>query len=128
MSDAPRTTIVAAVVQSGSATWIHCGDSRLYWVRQGKLLMRTHDHSFIEKRQKAAAGLQTQERINRNILFTCLGSPTKPVFDIVGPVALQQGDRLMLCSDGVWGSLSEDDIVYHRSEEHTSELQLRQYL
>ena len=112
MLDAPRTTIVAAVVQSGSATWIHCGDSRLYWVRQGKLLMRTRDHSFIERRQKAAAGLQTQECINRNVLFTCLGSPTKPVFDIAGPVALQQGDKLMLCSDGIWGSLSEDDIVY----------------
>jgi len=112
MLDAPRTTIVAAVVQSGSATWIHCGDSRLYWVRQGKLLMRTRDHSFIERRQKAAAGLQTQECINRNVLFTCLGSPTKPVFDIAGPVALQQGDKLMLCSDGIWGSLSDDDIVY----------------
>jgi serine/threonine protein phosphatase PrpC len=112
MLDSPRTTIVAAVVQSGSATWIHCGDSRLYWVRQGELLMRTRDHSFIEKGQKAAAGLKAHQRLNRNVLFTCLGSPTKPVFDIAGPVALQQGDKLMLCSDGVWGSLSEDDIIY----------------
>lgn len=112
MLDSPRTTIVAAVVQSGSATWIHCGDSRLYWVRQGELLMRTRDHSFIEKGQKAAAGLKAHQRLNRNVLFTCLGSPTKPVFDIAGPVALQQGDKLMLCSDGIWGSLSEDDIVY----------------
>jgi serine/threonine protein phosphatase PrpC len=112
MLDSPRTTIVAAVVQSGSATWIHCGDSRLYWVRQGELLMRTRDHSFIEKCQKAAAGLKAYQRLNRNVLFTCLGSPTKPVFDIAGPVALQQGDKLMLCSDGLWGSLGEDDIVY----------------
>ena len=112
MLDSPRTTIVAAVVQSGLATWIHCGDSRLYWVRQGELLMRTRDHSFMEQRQKAAAGLKAHQRLNRNVLFTCLGSPTKPVFDIAGPVALQQGDKLMLCSDGIWGSLSDDDIVY----------------
>lgn len=113
MLDSPRTTIVAVVVQSGSASWIHCGDSRLYWVRQGELLTRTRDHSFVEISQAAAAGFKSQERVNRNILFTCLGSPAKPVFDIAGPVALQQGDKLMLCSDGIWDSLSEADIVYH---------------
>ena len=51
------------------------------------------------------------ERLNRNILFTCLGSPAKPVFYIGGPVPLQQGDKIMLCSDGLWGSLDDDDIV-----------------
>ena len=49
MSDSPRTTIVAAVVQAGSVTWIHCGDSRLYLVRKGELLARTRDHSYIEQ-------------------------------------------------------------------------------
>lgn len=113
MLDTPRSTIVAVVVQAGSATWIHCGDSRLYLVRQGELLTRTRDHSFLEQRRTAAAGVKLPERINRNILFTCLGSPTKPVFDVTGPVALQQGDKLMLCSDGLWDSLSDADIVYH---------------
>lgn len=113
MPDSPRTTIVAVVVQSGLATWIHCGDSRLYWVRQRELLTRTRDHSFVEKHQVAAAGLKLPQHINRNILFTCLGSPTKPVFDISAPVVLQQGDKVMLCSDGIWGSLSEADIVNH---------------
>jgi hypothetical protein len=44
------------------------------------------------------------ERFNRNAL-TCLGSPGKPVVDTVGPVLLQAGDRLLLCSDGLWGSV-----------------------
>ena len=113
MLDTPRTTIVAVVVQGGSATWIHCGDSRLYLVRHGELLARTRDHSFLEQRQSAPMNLKLVDHINRNVLFTCLGSPTKPVFDVTGPVVLQQGDKLMLCSDGLWGSLSDVDITYH---------------
>lgn len=121
MLDTPRTTLVAAVVQAGAVTWLHCGDSRLYLVRQGELLARTRDHSFLEQRQGSGTGLKAPEHINRNILFTCLGSPTKPVFDVTGPVALQQGDKLMLCSDGLWGSLSDVDIAYHLSHKPVSE-------
>ena len=46
MLDTPRTTLVVAVVQDGCAHWIHCGDSRLYLVRDAELLMRTRDHSY----------------------------------------------------------------------------------
>jgi serine/threonine protein phosphatase PrpC len=90
------------------ATWVHCGDSRLYVVRGNELLTRTRDHSYLEQQN---AGVIRMDRINRNILFTCLGSPTKPVFDVTGPVQLQQGDKILLCSDGLWGSLSDLDIV-----------------
>jgi len=106
MLDTPRTTLVAAVLQGTGATWVHCGDSRLYLVRDGELLMRTRDHSYLEQH-----GAVKSEHINRNILFTCLGSPTKPVFDITGPLTLLQGDKLLLCSDGLWGSLSDAEIV-----------------
>ena len=41
------------------------------------------------------------DRFNRNVLFTCLGSPGKPVVDTVGPLLMQSGDRLLLCSDGL---------------------------
>jgi serine/threonine protein phosphatase PrpC len=122
MMDTPRTTFVAAVVQAGSVTWLHCGDSRIYMVRQGELLARTRDHSFLEQSKTAtAAGIKLPERINRNVLFTCLGSPVKPVFDIAGPVALLQGDRLMLCSDGLWGSLNDEDIAYHLGHKSVSD-------
>ena len=108
MLDTPRTTLVAAILQGGAATWVHCGDSRLYVVREGKLLTRTRDHSYAEQQ---SAGIIKLEHVNRNILFTCLGSPTKPVFDTTGPIILQQGDRILLCSDGLWGSLSDEQIV-----------------
>lgn len=109
MLDTPRTTLVAAILQGSYATWAHCGDSRLYVVRHGELLTRTRDHSYLE--QQTSAGVVRLDRINRNILFTCLGSPSKPVFDVTGPVALQQGDRILLCSDGLWGSVSDPEIV-----------------
>ncbi len=108
MLDTPRTTIVAAVMERGQMHWVHCGDSRLYIVRRRELLTRTRDHSYME--QQAHLGRAT-ENINRNILFTCLGSPAKPVFDLSGPVTLEQGDRILLCSDGLWGTVSDDEIT-----------------
>ena len=108
MLDSPRTTLVAAVVQDGRASWIHCGDSRLYLVRGDQLLTRTRDHSYLEGRHAPPSG---RYRTNRNVLFTCLGSPTKPIYDLTGPVSLEQGDRLLLCSDGLWGTLDDAEIT-----------------
>ena len=118
MLDTPRTTLVAAILQGSSATWVHCGDSRLYVVRDGQLLTRTRDHSYLEQQN---AGVIRMDRINRNILFTCLGSPTKPVFDVTGPIALQEGDRILLCSDGLWGTVEDEDIVRHLASQQVAD-------
>jgi len=106
--DTPRTTLVAALAQGGELHWMHCGDSRLYVVRDGQLLLRTRDHSYSEA--QANAGMAT-EGINRNVLFTCLGSTVRPMFDVAGPLRLLEGDRVLLCSDGLWGSLADELIV-----------------
>jgi len=111
LMDTPRTTLVAAIVQGNVAHWVHCGDSRLYFVRHGELLVRTRDHSYIEQRQDAKPDVPLPANFNRNVLYTCLGSPTKPVFVVTGPVPLQQGDKILLCSDGLWGSLDDSEIV-----------------
>lgn len=114
MSDTPRTTLVAAVLQAGSASWIHCGDSRLYLVRAGGLVTRTRDHSYMELHSAQPPGPQVPpgpQGINRNVLFTCLGSPTRPIYDLTGPVALAQGDRILLCSDGLWDACSDTEIA-----------------
>jgi serine/threonine protein phosphatase PrpC len=117
LMDTPRTTLVAAIVQGGAAHWVHCGDSRLYFVRQGELLARTRDHSYMEQREGDRPLAHAAPAVfNRNVLYTCLGSPTKPVFDITGPVPLQQGDRIMLCSDGLWGTVDDSTIVYHLAQ------------
>ena len=110
--DTPRTTVVACIVQDGAATWVHCGDSRLYLVREGELLVRTRDHSYLEQHQHTKPGVAVPANLNRNVLYTCLGSPSKPVFDTTGPVPLQQGDRILLCSDGLWGNVEDADITF----------------
>ena len=112
LKDSPRTTLVAALVQDGKAHWIHCGDSRLYFARGGHLQTRTRDHSYIEQKN---AGIIHTALTNRNILFSCLGSPTKPIFDQGGPAALGPGDRMLLCSDGLWDNLDDETIVQELS-------------
>jgi serine/threonine protein phosphatase PrpC len=109
--DTPRTTVVACLIQGTSAYWAHCGDSRLYLVRDGKIVARTRDHSYSELQEALNQVVPVREKFNRNVLFTCLGSPGKPVIDVSGPLPLQRGDRLMLCSDGLWGSVSDADIA-----------------
>jgi PPM family protein phosphatase len=109
--DTPRTTVVACIMQGNLAYWVHCGDSRLYLVRNGEIMARTRDHSYAELQDSMAQIVPMNERFNRNVLFTCLGSPGKPVIDTVGPFELQPGDKLLLCSDGLWGSVSDADIA-----------------
>ena len=73
--------------------------------------MCIRDSSYLEQPPKGHSPSKLAAHQNRNILFTCLGSPAKPVFDMAGPVPLQQGDKILLCSDGLWGTLSDDEIV-----------------
>ncbi|WP_348695497.1 protein phosphatase 2C domain-containing protein [Duganella fentianensis] len=112
LSETPRTTIVAALVQHNTAVWAHCGDSRLYWLRDGQVLGRTRDHSHIEN--LIAKGLVTEQQRHthpdRNKLFNCLGADTLPRVEL-GQGALQGGDVLLLCSDGLWSMLPDLEIA-----------------
>jgi serine/threonine protein phosphatase PrpC len=92
---APRTTGVACLVQNGTAWWCHVGDSRLYLYRDGRLLAQTRDHT-----RQRPIGNSGEQRIT---ITRCLGG-TKPPPDLAehGPVTLQPGDSLLLCSDGFW--------------------------
>jgi PPM family protein phosphatase len=111
LMDTPRTTIVACVIQGNAAYWAHCGDSRLYLVRGDKLVARTRDHSYSELQETLSQVVPMGDRVNRNVLFTCLGSPGKPVVDTAGPLLVNPGDRVMLCSDGLWGTLPDPTIT-----------------
>ncbi|MDI9334524.1 MAG: serine/threonine-protein phosphatase [Cytophagales bacterium] len=115
MRDGPRTTLTVLVIQNGQATWAHCGDSRLYWIRAEQLLKRTIDHSYAEQRSVGAmAGTRAQQlaRIrNRNILFTCIGSPFAPIYDVSEVMTIEPSDKFLLASDGLWNAMPEPEMI-----------------
>ncbi len=113
LPEAPRTTIVLCVVQRGVAIWAHAGDSRLYLIRNGEIVERTLDHSRVH--HLVSSGLirpeDAKDHPERNRIFNCLGAFVAPTVEISHPTALHAGDVLLLCSDGLWGTLSDRAIV-----------------
>lgn len=120
LPETPRTTIIACLIQHNSATWAHCGDSRLYWMRNGQILSRTRDHSRIES-LIAQGKVDPSERAthpDRNKLFNCLGAPSIPIVEISRRASLQAGDVMLLCSDGLW-SMLDDHVLAERLHRNT---------
>lgn len=120
LPETPRTTIVACVIQHNSAYWAHCGDSRLYWMRQGQILARTRDHSRIETliAQGKVDPSERDTHPDRNKLFNCLGAPNMPIVELSRRASLQAGDVLLLCSDGLW-SVLPDHVLAQTLNENT---------
>jgi protein phosphatase len=115
MPEAPRTTIVVCLIQHDTATWAHCGDSRLYWMRDGELLARTRDHSHIESliaRGVVPASERATHR-DRNKLYNCLGASSPPRVEVTNGGAMLPGDQILLCSDGLWSMLPDEALVRH---------------
>ncbi|HEY0845804.1 MAG TPA: PP2C family serine/threonine-protein phosphatase [Noviherbaspirillum sp.] len=109
LPETPRTTIVACLIQHNSAYWAHCGDSRLYWMRNGQILARTRDHSRIETliAQGKVDPSERDTHPERNKLFNCLGAPNMPIVELSRRASLQTGDVILLCSDGLWSVLPD---------------------
>lgn len=113
LAETPRTTIVACLIQHNSATWAHCGDSRLYWLRGGQILARTRDHSHIESliAKGLAAPSERASHPDRNKLYNCLGASALPKIELSGRASLLPGDQMLLCSDGLWAVLPDHDLA-----------------
>ena len=110
----PRSTAVAALVQNGSAYWVHVGDSRLYLFRGYRIIKRTTDHSFVE--QMRGRGLLSEDdrtaQRYRNLVTQCLGGTGMRFSTSRGyPIAMVPRDILLLCSDGLWGQFSDDQLI-----------------
>ena len=110
----PRATTAICLVQDGSAFWAHIGDSRVYHIRHGKIVQRTRDHSHVELLLRE--GKITEEELPthpmRNFVECCLGGdPAIPEMTVSGRHALQPGDVLLLCTDGIWANLRDSDIA-----------------
>jgi serine/threonine protein phosphatase PrpC len=114
LPDSPRTVIVACVVQGGHAYWTHVGDSRLYLVREGRIVHRTRDHTVVQ--QLVDEGRMREEAISshpeRNRLLQCLGGYQTPRPEPVERTRLERDDIVVLCSDGFWGPLTQRQLLH----------------
>ena len=110
--EAPRTTIVAAVLQHNKLYCAHVGDSRLYHFRDRRLLYRTEDHSIVQMLYRKGQ-LDKQEMLehpDRNKIYNCLGGDKAPQIDLAHTENFREGDILLLCTDGLWSILSDAEI------------------
>ena len=105
------TTLTAAVIQGDLAHLVHVGDSRAYLLRAGALRQLTDDHTLVNRMVKAGeiTAAEADVHPHRNVLIRALGTePDVPLDE--QDVGLLDGDRLLLCSDGLTGMLTEDQI------------------
>jgi len=108
------TTVVVVLLRHGQAWYCHVGDSRLYRLRGAKLEQISTDHTWIAR--AVGAGLITPEegRVHpwRHMLLQCVGREDLKIIP-VQPLEFVEGDRLMLCSDGLTEEVSDDRIAHH---------------
>ena len=116
----PRTTITACLVSAGMVRWAHVGDSRVYFIRDRKLLARTRDHSAVEILAQQGLLDETDLAIHplRNFVDQCLGGePELPTIDISDPHPLLAGDVVVLCSDGFWAPFNDTQLAQALGEQ-----------
>jgi serine/threonine protein phosphatase PrpC len=113
LPETPRTTVVACVVQDGHAWWQHVGDSRFYLLRKGQLHARTRDHTLVQELVDAGRLQEDAVRSHpaRNQLLQCLGGLQPPRVEPTSRARLERDDLLLLCSDGLWGPLTQRQLL-----------------
>jgi serine/threonine protein phosphatase PrpC len=113
LNDSPRTTCVACIIQENVAYWAHVGDSRLYFMRGGKILFRTRDHSRIQLLMDKGEINEQQAAIHpeRNKIYSCLGGSEVPDISFSRKTPMNSGDTILLCTDGLWGVLPEKTMI-----------------
>ena len=106
------TTVTAVVVEGTSALFAHVGDSRAYLLRAGDLRQLTDDHTLVARMVKTGEITEAEAEVHphRSVLTRALGTEPDVIVDEFD-VALTDGDRLLLCSDGLTGMVTEEQIV-----------------
>jgi protein phosphatase len=112
------TTLTAACLWDGELHVAHAGDTRLYRVRDGKIAQLTKDHTVVAERTRL--GLMSPERArahpDKSILTRSLGRELIVSVDRA-TAAVRQGDTYLVCSDGLYNVLGDDDLVRILSSE-----------
>lgn len=110
----PRATCAICLVQEGGAFWAHVGDSRIYQVRNSRVLSRSRDHSHVEVliQEGAITEEEALDHPMRNFVECCIGGDAPvPDMSITQMHKLEPGDVLLACSDGLWSGLGDSDMA-----------------
>lgn len=131
--ESPGSTVIVAayVLQSGHGYWLiaHEGDSRAYLWRTGALEPVTRDHSIVQELIDAGEISDEEARVHpeRHVITRAIGAlaDSRPEFSLV---PIEPGARLLLCTDGLTGELSEASIARILGEADGSEQAVEQLL
>ncbi|HNR34358.1 MAG TPA: protein phosphatase 2C domain-containing protein [Candidatus Hydrogenedentes bacterium] len=105
------TTLLAALVEPKKVHIANVGDSRCYHIRDGEILAKTEDHSWVDEQVKLGlmSRAEAESDRRRNIVTRCIG--THPEVEIDSYIwHVVPGDVLMLCSDGLINMVKESEI------------------
>lgn len=107
------TTVVCAVIRDGNLTLANVGDSRTYLLRTGKIRQLTEDHSWVNEQIRLGLISEDEAKENpyRNVITRSLGNKPKVEADITTLGSLLDNDLLILCSDGMYEGVSEEEMV-----------------
>ncbi|MDL2217619.1 protein phosphatase 2C domain-containing protein [Christensenellaceae bacterium OttesenSCG-928-M15] len=113
----PGTTLVTVVIKNGELYWASVGDSRIYIIRDSEIARMTRDHNYaLQLEEQVRNGKITAEQARldpmREALISYIGAPVLDIIDVSrAPFLLQKGDVILLCSDGLYKSLSDERIL-----------------
>ncbi len=112
------TTLTALWADGDQMILAQVGDSRAYLLRDGKLSQCTHDHSLVAELVRMGSITQEEARVHpqRNLITRSLGTEPRVDADIF-EIARRSGDRWLLCSDGLTGHVSDDELAARLSKE-----------
>ena len=105
------TTLTAAMLTEGGVSVGHVGDSRAYLLREGALTQLTHDHSLVAELQRSGqlTAEAAEHHPQKSIITRALG-PESDVDVDAHTHAARDGDVYLLCSDGLTGMISDDEV------------------
>lgn len=109
-------TVVAVIINKQSAVVANIGDSRCYRISNGKTIFRSQDHSLVGElvRRKVLTEEQARTSPQSNVITKALGNTNDHVPDIF-EICYRKGERLVLCTDGVWGCMTNTELVMRLS-------------
>ena len=108
------TTCTAAAIVQDALYYVHVGDTRLYLIRGGHITKVTRDHSYVGRLVESGiiSPEEAERHPQRNILTAALGTNPELTMDSPRqPEPLHPDDVLLICSDGLWGQVSDHEIL-----------------